>query len=189
MVALNSSMLPLGSPLIPFELTNYNPRFSTKIVSVGKNDVAKGCLIAVISNHCPYVINLAEALGRVGNYAQQQGFQVVAIGCNDIDNYPADAPEHIPEFAEKYGFDFAYCFDSTQSVAEQYKAVCTPDFFLFNNEGKLVYRGQLDDSRPGNNIKPTGDDLQQAIEQLLAGQPVSEQQTPSLGCSIKWRTA
>jgi len=187
MVALTSSMLPLGNDLIPFTLNNHNPRYAQSEIAVNAENEVKGYLIAVISNHCPYVINLASALAKVGNAAQQAGLQVVAIGCNDIENYPADAPEKIPTFAEQYGFDFPYCFDEAQQIAKDYTAVCTPDFFLFDAGAKLVYRGQFDASRPGNGVQAMGSDMQAAIDSLLAGEPISAEQSPSLGCSIKWK--
>jgi len=188
MVALSSSMLPLGSSLPSYELENSNPRFEKAKVDLSVDNQSKGYLVAFISNHCPFVINLADALAEVGNMAQKRGLQVVAIGCNDVVNYPADAPEYIPEFAEKYGFDFPYCFDETQDSAKIFQAECTPDFFLYDNEGKLFYRGQLDDSRPGNGIQATGNDLQQAVEKLLTGNAYPEMQKPSIGCSIKWHS-
>jgi len=119
MVALTSSMLRLGSPLPSFELANSNPRFACEHISVNVNKEFKGYLIAVISNHCPFVVNLASALGKVGNFAQESGIQVVAIGCNDIENYPSDAPEYMSAFSDQYDFNFAYCFDESQEVAKK----------------------------------------------------------------------
>ena len=187
MVALQSTMLPLGTKLPPFELKNYNPKVSDHSVLIDSNELAStGYLVAFISNHCPFVINLAAKFGEIANNAQNSGLSVVAINSNDVSRYPTDHPEHMPDFADKYQFNFPYLFDESQSVPMAFKATCTPDFFLFDGTGSLVYRGQFDESRPGNGIESTGADLQLAIEHILLGkQPLSEQ-SPSIGCSIKW---
>ncbi|MBF0219861.1 MAG: thioredoxin family protein [Gammaproteobacteria bacterium] len=145
----------------------------------------KPLLVVFICNHCPYVIHLAAKLAEVAKANSEVAF--VAINSNDAENYPADAPENMAAFAQQYGFDFPYLFDATQAVAQRYQAACTPDFYLFSAEHTLVYRGQFDAARPHNAIAPSGEDLQRAISQLLAGEAILTEQSPSLGCNIKWR--
>ena len=146
---------------------------------------SKGLLIMFVCRHCPYVLHVKPTLIQLGiDYlAQPVGF--VAISSNDVVRYPDDAPEHLAELAREFSFPLLY--DETQAVAKAYRAACTPDFFLFDGSGHLIYRGQLDDSRPGNNQPSTGKDLRMAIDALIAGQPINPEQRPSVGCSIKWK--
>ena len=138
-------------------------------------------------NPCPLVKQVAEGRGRLGAEYQQKGVAVVAISSNDVASHPEDSPERMVSEAEARGYVFPYLFDEDQEVAQAYRAACTPDFFLFDGEQKLYYRGQLDDSRPGNGKPVTGKDLRHALDLLLAGKPAPEEQLPSLGCNIKWK--
>lgn len=144
-------------------------------------------LVMFLSNHCPFVKHLAPALAEFGQTYGRRGLGIVAINANDVDAYPADAPARMVEEVEARGYDFPYLFDASQDVAKAYEAACTPDFFLFDAERRLVYRGQFDDSRPGNAQPVTGADLRAAADAVLAGRPVPAEQRPSLGCNIKWR--
>lgn len=152
----------------------------------------KGVLVMFICNHCPYVKHVQHELAQLGLDYITKGLGIVAISSNDINNYPADSPEKMDEFAAEVGLTFPYLYDETQEVARSYDAACTPDFFLYrtspsNRQLELVYRGQLDDSRPGSDIPVTGRDLRNAIECLLNGKEIPQNQTPSLGCNIKWK--
>ena len=141
-----------------------------------------------ICRHCPYVVHVQSELARVGNESAEKSLGVVAISSNDAANYPDDAPKQLKAMAQQLGFTFPYCYDESQDVARAFTAACTPDFFLFDQARRLVYRGQLDDSRPGNGKPVTGKDVRAAIDALLAGQPVSQDQRPSAGCNIKWKS-
>ncbi len=143
--------------------------------------------MAFICNHCPFVKHIREGLAEFGRDYLKRGLGVVAINSNDIDRYPADSPEMMAREVEEAGYPFPYLYDEPQQVAAAYRAACTPDFFLFDEDGKLVYRGQFDGSRPGNDVPVTGEDLRAAADAVLEGRPVSEDQTPSLGCNIKWK--
>lgn len=154
----------------------------------------KGTLIVFVCNHCPFVIHLADALKSFANDAADAGVYTVAISSNDVRNYPQDSPEKMKEFADQYGWEFPYLYDESQDVALAYGAACTPDFFLFDAEGKLFYTGQFDDSRPGagppshpDNGAPDGKDLRQALELLVTGQAPPAKVYPSSGCNIKWK--
>jgi thiol-disulfide isomerase/thioredoxin len=140
-----------------------------------------------ICNHCPYVVHVRETLAKIGEDYVPKGIGIVAISSNDANNYPDDAPKKLKTMAESLKFNFPFCYDDTQDVAKAYRAVCTPDFFLFDKEQQLVYRGQLDDSRPGNNKPVDGASLRSAIGAVLTGQAVAVKQKPSVGCSIKWK--
>lgn len=183
MAATPSTMLELGTKLPPFQLRDYNGR------AVSDRDFANapGLLVAFISAHCPFVKLIEQALGAFGREYQPRGLAMVAIGSNDVGGYPQDGPEGMKTQAEGAGFTFPYLFDDTQKVAQAFKAACTPDLFLFDASGALVYRGQFDDARPGNHVTPTGKDLRAAADAVLAGSPVPSMQTPSIGCNIKWR--
>lgn len=146
----------------------------------------KGTLVMFICNHCPYVLHVISELVKIGYDYLDKGIGVVAISSNDIVNYPEDNPQRMKEFGLSLKFPFPYLYDETQEVAKAYDAVCTPDYNLFDADGKCVYRGQLDGSRPGNNIEVTGVDLRTAIGLVLAGKNIPEKQIPSTGCSIKW---
>ncbi len=178
-------MLPLGTIAPGFQLPDTNG----KVVSLSHFNGAPATLVMFICNHCPYVIHIREQLAKLGREYQEKGAAVVAINSNDAKNYPADSPEKMKEETANAGYTFPYLFDETQEVAKAYRAACTPDFFVFNKELKLVYRGQLDDSRPrvANPLPVTGRDLRAALDAVLAGQEVPANQTPSMGCNIKWK--
>lgn len=182
MVKTQSTMLPLGTQAPDFSLVSVDG----KTYSRADFESASALLVIFMCNHCPYVIHVAEELARLANYYQQKNVAVVGISSNDVANYPQDSPEQMVHEAENRGYTFPYLFDESQDVAKAYKAACTPDFFLFDKDQKLVYRGQLDSSRPKSDIPVTGEDLRAAIDAVLADQPVTEDQKPSLGCNIKW---
>jgi len=146
-----------------------------------------GTLVMFICNHCPYVLHIKGALSALARKYQDLGIGIVAINANDVKKYPDDHPDKMKLFAQENAFSFPYLFDETQSVAKAYRAACTPDFFLYDRHFKLVYRGQFDDSRPGNDKPVTGHDLSAACDSLLAGRRISDQQIPSIGCNIKWK--
>ncbi len=179
-----STMLPLGTSAPDFKLPDTNGR----LVSIADFTGKPGLLVMFICNHCPYVKHLRAALAQLGRDYQSRGVAIVGISSNDVENYPEDSPAKMVEEAKTAGYTFPYLYDASQTVAKAYRAACTPDFFLFNKERKLVYRGQFDDSRPGNGIPVTGNDLRAALDALLAGKPVSSEQKPSLGCNIKWKS-
>jgi peroxiredoxin len=176
-------MLPLGTPAPDFELPNVDGRLVTLADAAGP----RGTLVMFICNHCPFVKHVADELARLGRDVMPSGVGVVAISSNDVSSHPADSPEQMVREAEERGYPFPYLYDATQNVAKAYRAACTPDFFLFDAGKRLVYRGQLDASRPGNDMPVTGGDLRAAIEAVLAGRPVAAEQTPSIGCNIKWK--
>jgi peroxiredoxin len=175
-------MLPLGTQAPPFALPDTNGN----VVSLADFKTAKGLLVIFMCNHCPFVKHVADELKRLTDEYIGKGIGVVAISSNDVENYPDDSPEKMKEEKAARGYAFAYLYDKTQEVAKAYHAACTPDFFLFDGQHKLVYRGQLDESRPKSDKPVTGADLRAAIEALLAGRPPLANQTPSLGCNIKW---
>lgn len=183
MVKTASTMLPLGTPAPEFSLINVDGQ----TVSLSDYKGAPALVVMFICNHCPFVKHLADGLAAFGAEFQQKGAAVVAINSNDVSKHPEDSPEQMVHEAELRGYSFAYLFDETQEVAQAYRAACTPDFFVFDGEQKLVYRGQFDSSRPNSEIPVTGEDLRAAVEALLSGERVPEEQTPSLGCNIKWR--
>ena len=183
MVLTPSTMLPLGTSAPSFEL----PDTSGNTVSSHDFKDARGLLVMFICNHCPYVKHVRTELAVIGREYQERGMAIVAINSNDVENYPDDSPEKMAEEVENYGYTFPYLFDATQEVAKAYRAACTPDFFLFDRENRLVYRGQLDKSRPGNDKALNGEDLRKALDQVLAAEPVPADQTPSMGCNIKWK--
>ncbi len=178
-----SIMLELGTPAPDFSLTD----------SVGGGAVALGdfagqpLLVAFICNHCPYVVRIKEGFAAFAREYRDKGLGIVAINANDVASYPDDSPEKMVADARRYGYSFPYLFDETQHVAAAYRAACTPDFFLFDAAHRLVYRGQFDDARPGNDLPVTGADLRAAADAVLAGGTVSGEQKPSLGCNIKWK--
>ena len=178
-----STMLPLGTPAPDFTLVNVDGR------EVSLSDFADkpALLVVFMCNHCPFVIHVADELARLAGEYMARGAAVVGINANDVASYPADSPEQMVAEAEQRGYPFAYLYDDTQEVAKAYRAACTPDFFLFDGQQRLVYRGQLDDSRPDNGIPVTGKDLRAALDAVLAGRPVPEPHRPSLGCNIKWK--
>ena len=182
MVKTASVMLPLGTVAPDFAL----PDIDGRIVSLADfGDQA--ALVIFMCNHCPFVQHVAAELARLAKDYQSQGVAVIGVNSNDTGTYPEDSPENMAKEAKRHGYTFPYLFDETQEVAKAYRAACTPDFFLFDRQRRLVYRGQLDDSRPGNNIPVTGKDLRSALDAVLAGRPVPEEQRASIGCNIKWR--
>lgn len=184
MAAVNSTMQALGSTAPEFKLPDTNTADSL----VSRESVAgKPLLIMFICNHCPFVIHIMERLVELANNAQDNGFAVVAISANDVEKYPQDGPDAMRDFAREYGMKFAYCFDESQSVAKAYGAACTPDFYLYDSQHRLQYRGQMDGSRPGNAIAVSGNDLQNAIDSIANGATVDQHQIPSIGCNIKWK--
>lgn len=183
-MAVQSTMLPLGTKAPDFSLIDV---VSTKTISLSDFINKKALLVMFICRHCPYVKHVQIELARLGRDYQDKDIAILAISSNDPQAYPEDAPGSLKEQAHELDFIFPYLFDETQEVAKSYKAVCTPDFFLFDKDRKLVYRGQLDDSRPGNNIPVTGKDLRAAIDSVLSDQSTDPNQKPSIGCSIKWK--
>lgn len=177
-----STMLPLGTKAPDFALVNVDGR----IVSLHDFSDKPAFLAIFMCNHCPFVKHLADALAQFAAEYMPRGLAVVGINSNDVANYPADSPEQMVREAEERGYPFPYLYDETQEVAKAYHAACTPDFFLFDGDRKLVYRGQFDSSRPDSGIPITGADLRAAVEAVLAGKQPSEKQTPSIGCNIKW---
>jgi peroxiredoxin len=183
MVRTPSTMLPLGTVAPDFSLPNVDGRIMSFADAAGP----RGTVVMFICNHCPFVKHVADQLAALGRDCMGQGVGLVAISANDVSLHPADSPEQMVREAEDRGYVFPYLYDETQEVAKDYHAACTPDFYLFDAENKLVYRGQLDASRPGNETPVTGRDLRAAIAALLAGQPPVADQIPSLGCNIKWK--
>ena len=183
MVKTASTMLPLGSTLPKFSLNNV-----VDGKQVSSTELAHGPLVvAFICNHCPFVLHVIDEVIRIANDYRVQGIGFVAISSNDVVKYPQDAPELMTEFAFENGFEFPYLFDETQEVAKAYDAACTPDFYLFDNQNKLVYRGQLDYSRPANGIPLSGSDLRSAIDGVVMNRLINPEQKPSIGCNIKWK--
>ncbi len=178
-----STMLPLGTPAPAFRLPDAQGQ------QLGLEDLrgAPALLVMFICNHCPYVKHVRAGLAALGRDLQAQGVAVVAINSNDAESYPDDSPARMVEEKAQAGYTFPYLYDASQEAARAYGAACTPDFFLFDGDRRLVYRGQMDDSRPGNGKPVTGADLRAAAAAVLAGEPVSATQKPSIGCNIKWR--
>jgi len=175
--------MPLGTPAPDFSL----PDTQKQTVSLKNYADAPGLLVMFLSNHCPYVKLVREEIARIGREYGAKGVGIVAVMANDVQAYPDDAPDKMALEVKDAGYTFPYLYDETQEVAKAYGAACTPDFFLFDAQKRLVYRGQMDDARPGNNRPVTGADLRAALDALLAGKPVSDVQRPSLGCNIKWK--
>jgi thiol-disulfide isomerase/thioredoxin len=177
-------MLPIGTPVPSFRLEN-----AVDGREVSPEDFADhpALLVMFICNHCPFVKHVMDEITRLGEDFLPRGVGIIAINANDPLGYPQDGPENMKRLAEERDWGFPFVLDETQDVAKRFRAACTPDFFVFDGERQLAYRGQLDDSRPGNDVAVTGRDLRAAIEAVLAGDPVSEQQKASIGCNIKWR--
>ena len=183
-MAVPSTMLALGTKAPEFEL----PDVVTGLpVSIRDFDGKRALLVTFICRHCPYVRHVRGELARLGRDFAESDLAIVAISSNDPAEYPEDAPESLAEDARQAGYAFPYLFDETQEIARAYTAACTPDFFLFDADRALVYRGQLDDSRPSNGLPVTGEDLRAAIDAVLSGGPVAQEQRASIGCGIKWR--
>ncbi len=183
MVATASAMLPLGTEAPDFALPD------TTGALVSRDDFAgrQALLVMFVCNHCPYVRHVGEEIVRIGREYAARGVGIVAISSNDVAQHPEDGPGPMAEVARTMGLTVPYLYDETQAVAKAYQAACTPDFFLFDRDRRLVYRGQLDGARPGNDVPVTGRDLRAALDAVLAGEPVPEPQLPSLGCNIKWK--
>jgi peroxiredoxin len=183
MAATPSTMLPLGTPAPDFSLPDTNGQS----VSLSDFRGASALVVFFICNHCPYVKHLRAELAPLAREYQQKGVAIVGINSNDATNYPDDSPEKMAEEVRNAGYTFPYLYDESQAVAKAFHAACTPDFFVFNRELKLVYRGQFDDSRPGNNLPVTGKDLRASLDAVLSGRTPPQDQKPSIGCNIKWR--
>ena len=183
MVAVSSTMLELGTRAPHFAL----PDTDGRTVSLDGLRNAPALLVMFICNHCPYVRHLRTAFAQLGREYQARGVAIVGIMSNDVERYPDDHPDRMREERADAGWTFPYLYDATQEVAHAYRAACTPDFFLFDGDQRLVYRGQFDDSRPRNDLPVTGRDLRDALDAVLEGRPVPADQTPSIGCNIKWK--
>ena len=183
MAATASTMLSLGTKAPDFQLQDP----SGKVVSLSDFDSSSALLVMFICNHCPFVIHLAGEISQLAKEYQAKDVGVVGINSNDIQKYPDDSPEKMAEMIDEYGFSFAYLFDETQDVAKAYQAACTPDFYVFDRNKQLAYRGQFDDSRPSNDVPITGEDLRAALDAVLNGNAVDTDQKPSIGCNIKWK--
>lgn len=194
-----STMIPLGMVAPNFSLPNFNPAAGgvggalagdsagAKKVSLQDFKNAKGLLVIFMCNHCPYVEHIKPALAQFARDYQPKGLAIVGINSNDVENYPEDSPSRMMGDAKEFGYTFPYLYDESQAVAKAYKAACTPDFFLFDAALRLVYRGQFDDSRPGNRKPATGADLRAAADALLSARHIPSTQKPSMGCNIKWK--
>ncbi len=183
MVMTSSQMLSLGTEAPAFRL----PDPSGREVSLDDHVGAKGLLLVFMCNHCPFVKHMRDELAALGRELPARGVGMIGINSNDADKYPDDSPARMAAESSSYGYTFPYLVDESQAVAKEYQAACTPDFFLFDGDRKLVYRGQLDDSRPSNGKPVTGADLRAAVDALVEGRPQAEEQTPSIGCNIKWK--
>ena len=183
MVRTPSTMLPLGTQAPDFSLPNVDGSTVSRSDFVGK----PGLLVMFICNHCPFVVHLADALAEFAKEYSDKGLAIVGISSNDVATHPDDSPEKMVAEAQQRGYVFPYLYDETQEVAKAYRAACTPDFFLFDKDHQLVYRGQFDSTRPDSGTFPSGADLRSAADAVLAGNAPDDDQTPSLGCNIKWR--
>jgi peroxiredoxin len=176
-------MAPLGTQSPPFSL----PDTEGKVVSLNDYRDSPALLVVFLCNHCPFVKHILPHFVELAREYRRRGVGIVGISSNDVSNYPDDGPEKMAELSKAMDFSFPYLYDESQQVAKAYGAVCTPDFYLFDGEGRLVYRGQMDDSRPSNGRPVTGADLRAALDAVLDGRPVSDDQKPSMGCNIKWK--
>ena len=177
-------MLPLGTKAPDFTLPD---TVSGENLSLESLQSDKATVIMFLCNHCPYVIHVNESLVALAKEYEERGVRFIGISSNDVENYPQDGPELMKEHAETVGYPFPYLYDETQEVAKAYDAACTPDFYVFNQDLRLVYRGQLDGSRPKSGKPVTGEDLRSALDAVLLGRPVASEQRPSGGCNIKWK--
>ncbi len=184
MAATPSNMIPLGTQAPPFNLPD---TVSGEMMSLEQLKSDRATVVMFICNHCPYVKHINSGLVELANDYLPQGVSFVGISSNDVEAYPDDGPERMKEVAQELGYPFPYLYDESQDVARDYQAACTPDFYLFDGQMKLVYRGQMDGSRPNSGQPVTGQDLRQALDDVLAGRPVDPEQKASLGCNIKWR--
>ena len=184
MAATPSNMIPLGTEAPPFTLPD---TVSGEMMSLDQIKSDQATVVMFICNHCPYVKHVNPQLVQVARDYQPRGVSFVGISSNDVEAYPEDGPQEMKKVAQQLGYPFPYLYDESQEVARSYQAACTPDLYVFDGDLKLVYRGQLDDSRPKNGQPPTGRDLRQAMDKVLAGKPVSTDQKPSIGCNIQWK--
>ncbi len=184
MAATASTMIELGTTMPDFNLPE-----PARSRTFGSADLAgaKGVVVCFICNHCPFVKHIREGLIELCDYCHKNGVKMVAINSNDVENYPDDSPQMMKQEVEAHGYQFPYLFDETQNVAKAFSAACTPDFYVFDAEMKLTYRGQMDDSRPGSDVPVTGTDIREAINALIYDEPAPTDQKPSLGCNIKWK--
>lgn len=183
MARTSSNMIPLGTIAPNFYLKDTNSNYEYSFEDLKGSST----LIIFMCNHCPFVLHVIKEIVMIANDYRVQGLGVIAISSNDIEKFPQDSPKMMTEFAFENKIDFPYLFDATQEVAKAYDAACTPDFFLFDGQNRLFYRGQLDDSRPGNGIPLSGNDLRSAIDALIYNRSLNETQKPSIGCNIKWK--
>jgi thiol-disulfide isomerase/thioredoxin len=183
-MAKSSAMLPLGTRLPSFSLAD---AVSGRRVSDRDFDGAKAVLVSFLCNHCPYVVHVRDEYARLERDYAPRGVAIVGINSNDVATYPQDGPTHMKALAQQLGWGFPFLLDDTQDVARAFRAACTPEFYVFDADKKLVYRGQLDDSRPSNGKTVTGRDVRAALDAVLSGASVSDAQIPSVGCGIKWR--
>src|SRR3954451_10321606 len=183
MALTNSTMLPLGTRAPDFSL----PDADGKCVALNDFKDAKALLVIFMCNHCPYVKHVAYTLAKLAAEYQKKGVAVVGINANDVERYPADSPALMKEEAKLVGYTFPYLMDESQAVAKAYRAACTPDFYVFDKDQKLVYPGRLDGRTPGNSTPTTGDELRAALDAVLAGKPLAPDQKSSMGCNIKWK--
>lgn len=183
-MAVASTMLELGTKAPDFNLPDVT---TGKSISLSTFQDQKALLVIFLCQHCPYVKHIKEQLVLVGKDYVPRGVGIVAISSNDVANYPDDSPAHLKAMASDLKLNFPVCYDEAQTAAKSYRAACTPEFYLFDQDRKLVYRGQLDDSRPKNDLPVTGKDLREALEALLSHKPISPAQKPGIGCNIKWK--
>ena len=183
MALTGSTMMPVGTLAPHFSL----PDTTGGTVSLADFQNAPALLVMFLCNHCPYVQHVAYTIARLARDYQKKGVAVVGINSNDAEKYPADSPSMMQEEAKRVGYTFPYLFDESQAVAKAYHAACTPEFYIFDKQRKLAYRGCMDGSTPGNAVPTTGEDLQAALDAVLAGKPISGEQKPSMGCNIKWK--
>ena len=185
MALVESNMLPLGTIAPDFSLPNV---VDNSLGALSNLKGEKGTLVVFTCNHCPYVVHLLDAFVALAKKNKGKGVSTIAISSNDVENYPADRPDLMRKLAQEKNFTFPYLYDEAQTVAKAYDAACTPDFYLLNAQHALVYHGRFDASRPGNDTPITGEDLQNAIDAMLKKDPIPENQYPSMGCNIKWKT-
>lgn len=184
MARTESNMMPIGTIAPSFDLPD---TVSGNNISLDQIKSDKGTVVMFICNHCPYVVHVKDKMVDIANTYARKGIAFVAISSNDVENYPDDSPENMRRIAGEWGFNFPYLYDQSQAVAKAYDAACTPDFYVFDADLKAVYRGRMDSSTPGNNEPVTGRDLQNALNNLLEGEPIDDVQYPSMGCNIKWK--
>ncbi len=183
-MSVPSTMLPLGTPAPSFNLPDVTTGQKVSLSDASKKELL---LVIFLCQHCPYVKHIQDELARLGKEYSSKNVGILAISSNDVKNYPEDSPEHLKKMAAECGFNFPVLYDETQEVAKAYRAACTPEFYLFDSKRALVYRGQLDDSRPKNTLPITGKDLRNALDSALAHQPIEGEQKPGIGCNIKWK--